>query len=123
MSKRKASYDHEMEECIKKMRTNPMLSGHKRPLEEDHAPNKRRKIKSPRLREAEEKLEVFRKYLTDIQLKFFHMATELRECRQEKEHLQTKYDALRRSVQDAQISWLRCGSHIKYLKSTAITNV
>ena len=141
MSKRK--YDHEkMIESMKKLRTNPR--GQKRRLEEDVVPNKRRLTWRPaymnelkqrlsqqqtkvdlqtQVYDAERKLQVFRDYFVDIQLKFFHMTRELRSCRQEKEQVQLKYDALRRTFQDAQVSWLRCGSHVRFLKSTSITNI
>lgn len=144
MSKRKYVCDHDMEENIKKMRTLPLSHRHKRPLiEADVMPNKRQRVGpayvpelkqrlvqqrakvelQTRVHEAERKLQVFRNYFVDIQLKFFHLTNELRACREAKEHVQHEYDTLRRTVQNAQVSWLRCGSHVEYLKSMPITNV
>lgn len=142
MSKRKYDQD-DIINSMKKLRTDTPR-GQKRRLEADVVSNKRRLTWHPtymnelkqrlvqqeqkvdlqmQIHEAERKLQIFRDYLSDIQLKFFHMNRELQTCRQDREHLQTQYDALRRTVQDTQLSWIRCGSHVKFLTSSAITNV
>lgn len=73
-----------------------------------------------KLHDAQHKLQSFRNYFVQLQLKFFHMTNELRACKRDKDHLQTRYDVLQHQQQSAQLQWLRCGSHVSFLKQQAI---
>jgi chromosome segregation ATPase len=73
-----------------------------------------------KLHEAQKKLQCFRNYFSQLQLKFFHMSNDLRACKRDKEHLKTRHEALCRQQQSAQLRWLRCGSHVSFLKHHAI---
>ena len=72
------------------------------------------------LRQAEEKLSSYRQYLVDIQLRFFHVSNQLRTSQQSNAELRDQVRALSASQQQAQLRWLRCGSHVHFLKNTAI---